>query len=152
MQRQSFFTANLALAVSITLCLAPRALAQDTAAAVTSPAPATETVCDNHLDDDADGLADCADADCFDAPSCQAGGRLEGDERTCGDWIDNDGDGYVDCDDADCQSDNIRACRGSVRTSTGTTFGASQYDDLPELTPGQTLEDLIGTHGDEDGE
>ena len=161
--------ASLALAaVSITL-FAPRAFAQDDAgvpdAAIAPPveppvvtttppvAASTETLCDNHADDDNDGLADCADADCFDAPSCRAGGRLEGDERTCGDWIDNDGDGYVDCDDADCQNDNIRACRGSARTSGGTPYGASgSMDDIPDLLPGQTLEDLIGTHGDQDGE
>jgi hypothetical protein len=35
---------------------------------------ATETSCSNGLDDDCDGLPDCADPDCAAAPSCTAGG------------------------------------------------------------------------------
>jgi hypothetical protein len=166
-------TTRLALALAtIALCAPARSSAQDdagvpatvetppaTAIMTITPPPshtasspiASETQCDNHADDDGDGLADCADADCFDAPNCHAGGRLEGDERTCADWVDNDGDGYVDCDDSDCQTDNIRSCRGSARTSQTGTFSAAS-DDIPDLEPGQTLEDLIGTHGDSDGE
>ena len=73
--------------------------------------PASETVCNDGLDEDRDGLADCADADCFEAPNCQAGGREENTEAACRDWIDNDGDGSVDCDDQDCQTPSVRACR-----------------------------------------
>ena len=55
-------------------------------------------VCDNGLDDDADGLADCDDPDCAGDPSCVGPGF----EFLCDDGIDNDNDGLIDCDDFDC--------------------------------------------------
>jgi hypothetical protein len=166
-------SARLVLALALVLALPATSLAQDAATSadtsgstssssvLSSPTPSvspasatTETDCTNHADDDGDGLADCADADCFEARECRAGGRNEGDEATCTDWIDNDGDGFVDCDDSDCQHDFIRACRGSARGTGGTGGGAaySSADDIPELAPGQSVEDLIGTNGDLDGE
>lgn len=125
--------------------------------------PSTETNCGDHLDDDHDGLADCADADCFDAQSCEAGGSAEDNETACRDWLDNDGDGAVDCDDQDCQATHIRACRGSWGGGSGgggtgrvpsasAALSSPSADDLPELGEGQSLEDLLGTHGDIDGE
>lgn len=66
------------------------------------PAATTEQNCANHEDDDHDGLADCADADCFDSGNCEAGGSDENTEEACRDWLDNDGDGFTDCDDWDC--------------------------------------------------
>lgn len=150
------------LAVSVALVASP-VRAQDTVtqeiapaqAQIMSPpmsaAPSTETNCGDHLDEDRDGLADCADADCFEAPSCEAGGSDENTEAACRDWLDNDGDGSVDCDDQDCQRPEIRACRGSWSGSSSTSSGATP-EDLPELGEGQSLEDLIGTHGDLDGE
>jgi hypothetical protein len=50
--------------------------------------------CGNGLDDDCDGLADCADPDC----SCG---------EDCDDGVDNDGDGQVDCRDSDCSCTEI---------------------------------------------
>ncbi len=47
--------------------------------------------CANVVDDDGDGLADCADPDCD--GSCP---------ESCDDARDNDADGAVDCDDQDC--------------------------------------------------
>ncbi len=124
-------------------------------------ASSTETHCNDRLDDDHDGLVDCADADCFDAPNCQAGGTDENTEAACRDWLDNDGDGAVDCDDQDCQVPEIRACRGSWSGSSGggvsqvsgsSALGAPTPDDLPELGRDQQVEDLMGTNGDIDGE
>jgi len=154
--------------LAIALTVAP-ARAQDTTdqlAAPTEPAPppvvsvsapSTETNCSDRLDDDHDGLADCADADCFDAESCEAGGSDENTESACRDWLDNDGDGAVDCDDQDCQAPEIRACRGSWGGASASSSGSGALstptqEDLPELSAGQTLEDLVGTHGDIDGE
>jgi subtilisin-like proprotein convertase family protein len=56
-----------------------------------------EPVCDNGIDDDIDGLADCLDADCDGIAGCELGT-----ESTCDDGFDNDVDAAVDCSDADC--------------------------------------------------
>ncbi len=56
-----------------------------------------ETSCTDGVDNDGDGLTDCAD------PECATGnvGCIE-DGPNCGDGVDQDGDGLVDCDDPDC--------------------------------------------------
>ncbi len=74
--------------------------------------------CTNGVDDDGDGLADCADPDCavdadgdgVDAAPC--GGdcddgdpSIPGPGEVCGDGVDNDCNGLVDCDEAVCSSD-----------------------------------------------
>ncbi len=121
--------------------------------ATSSAGPTTEANCGDRLDDDHDGLADCGDADCFESPSCEAGGNDENTEAACRDWLDNDGDGFTDCDDQDCQVQEIRACRGSwAGASSAATSSSQGGDDLPELGPGQSLEDLIGSGTDRDGE
>ena len=116
--------------------------------------PAHETVCDDHQDDDHDGLADCADADCYEAPACQTGGRSEANDERCSDWIDNDGDGAVDCDDSECSGPGITVCTGSYHGPPGPGGGTDAGDDgdIPELTGDMTVEDLIGNFGDADGE
>jgi hypothetical protein len=75
-----------------------------------------EQSCGDGLDDDCDGLIDCADPDCAGQPcgphgyTCAAGacvcsgngGLPEIAEQTCGDGTDNDCDGLIDCLDPDC--------------------------------------------------
>lgn len=56
--------------------------------------PLTE-LCDDGLDDDGDGLTDCADPDCVADPVCVP-------ETLCHDATDNDRDGHADCADFDC--------------------------------------------------
>src|SRR5204862_1194528 len=52
--------------------------------------------CDNGIDDDGNGLVDCADPDCFGVPPCGGG-------EDCTNGTDDDGDGLVDCFDVlDC--------------------------------------------------
>jgi len=121
--------------------------------------PATltrETVCNDRQDDDGDGLADCADADCFGSSYCQAGGDDERTNRACSDWVDNDGDGAVDCEDDDCNVDGITVCGGSFSRPTGAGSGGlsspSGDDEIPELQGDMSVEDLVGQMGDEDGE
>ncbi|MFK7985011.1 MAG: hypothetical protein AB8I08_03195 [Sandaracinaceae bacterium] len=122
------------------------------------PAVARETVCDDRQDDDNDGMPDCADADCFGDPHCQAGGQSEQNNDRCSDWIDNDGDGAVDCEDQDCQGELITVCNGSYTGPTGGqgtnlgTPGGNAGDEVPELTGDMSVEDLIGRGGDADGE
>ena len=70
-----------------------------------------ETICDDGIDNDGDGLTDCADRDCRKDPACSdGGGSGSNKERNCTDGIDNDDDGYIDCDDHDCRKDP--ACSG----------------------------------------
>ena len=57
---------------------------------------AVETSCADALDNDCDGLKDCADPSCLnDAGTCIA-------ETNCYDGTDNDGDAKTDCADPDC--------------------------------------------------
>jgi hypothetical protein len=100
-----------------------------------------ETTCDDGLDNDCDGLIDCADSDCLTktcAPfgkSCAAGGLCscsgnggpvevtEGatvGADTCGDGKDNDCDGFVDCADSNCRPVTLgtagKSCSNLVAT------------------------------------
>ena len=56
--------------------------------------------CTDIIDNDYDGLPDCADPECFGDPACPAPPSLP--ETNCGDGIDNDLDWAIDCADADC--------------------------------------------------
>jgi probable HAF family extracellular repeat protein len=63
--------------------------------------PPTE-ICDDGIDNDLDGLTDCADSlDCSQYPICYVEFEI------CDDGIDNDGDGRTDCRDKDCRKDPI---------------------------------------------
>ncbi|MCP4873808.1 MAG: hypothetical protein GY898_34400 [Proteobacteria bacterium] len=55
-----------------------------------------DEICDNGLDDDADGATDCDDSDCTGDPACP-------DVEICDNGLDDDADGFIDCDDLDCQ-------------------------------------------------
>lgn len=126
---------------------------------MTAVASGHETVCTGDQDEDGDGLADCADADCFSATECRAGGSEERSNDACSDWIDNDADGAVDCEDDECGLDWITVCRGSYSTGGGgggvgavdDGIGGSDAD-LPDVGEGGSVEDLIGTGGDTNGE
>lgn len=118
------------------------------------PAAASESDCTDREDDDGDGLTDCADADCFDADVCHAGGSEERSPQACSDHVDNDGDGATDCDDQDCQQAGITYCEGSwgqgQMASSGQ--GAQYLDAIPELGEGMSVEDLVGRGDDANGE
>jgi hypothetical protein len=67
-------------------------------------ATAGELSCSDGIDNDGDGLTDCADPDCADqfcgiGCQCHAGVAME---LMCNDGVDNDRDGKTDCDDPDC--------------------------------------------------
>ncbi len=68
----------------------------------------TGEVCDNGVDDDDDGLADCDDPEC--ASACTTG-------EVCDNGVDDDGDGAVDCADSECSWDP--ACHGRERCDNG---------------------------------
>lgn len=121
--------------------------------------PGVETNCSDGLDDDGDTVFDCGDDDCRSDPACRKGGT-ENTEAACSDWIDNDDDGYVDCDDFDC-GDAV-TCKGSWDTGTvpgsgtgvraGGNGGATNASGDVVLRRGQDDADLLGKHGDNDGE
>jgi beta-glucanase (GH16 family) len=89
------------------------------------PPPASESVCDDGLDDDCDGNTDCDDTDCNGDPACvppscgdstcapaedqcncpEDCGTPPATETTCNDGMDEDCDGDVDCDDSNCNND-----------------------------------------------
>lgn len=136
--------------------------------AQTQPSPGAraerETACTGRVDEDGDGMVDCADADCFHDRACESGAGEENNNALCSDWIDNDGDGQIDCDDQDCLGPGVSRCRGSwQRGGGGSTGGAAPNnggnanagggpDDVPDLEANQSPEDLIGRNGDLDGE
>ncbi len=116
-----------------------------------------EADCANKADDDGDGLPDCADADCVEAPTCKPDGNPEGTDARCSDYIDNDNNGYIDCDDSGCSREGVGVCKGTWKgplDGTGAGDGAAEVtgEDLPELGEGQSVEDLIGKGSDADGE
>ncbi len=116
-------------------------------------APTRETACNDRVDDDGDGMVDCADADCFGNTLCEAGGSEERTPAACSDWIDNDGDAGVDCEDPDCA--DFEVCQGSMPSGGGSGGGASHGpvdEDLPELGEGMSVEDLLGRGSDNNGE
>ncbi len=57
----------------------------------------SETICDDGEDNDNDGLTDCQDDDCHGGGNC-----VENTPELCSDNLDNDGDGATDCDDPSC--------------------------------------------------
>lgn len=127
-----------------------------TEAASSQARPEHETACTGRVDEDGDGMVDCADADCFHDRACEAGGAGENTDARCSDWIDNDGDGMIDCDDQDCMGPGVTRCRGSWTNPNASTASGTEPQGtdapLPELGPNQTAEDLIGRNGDSDGE
>lgn len=139
-----------------TVILALYALAPIAGATASEP-PAQETNCNNGKDDDGDSLPDCADADCFSAPSCQPDGAKEGTDARCSDWIDNDRDGYTDCDDFDCDNPTVSVCDGSWSSAapppadaldaTRTASGAATVD-LPGERNNFACADGIDNDGD----
>jgi hypothetical protein len=61
-----------------------------------SPSPTPEIVCEDGVDNDGDGAADCGDADCAGDLACLAA------QEVCNNGADDDGDGTADCADPDC--------------------------------------------------
>jgi hypothetical protein len=58
----------------------------------------TAAACADGVDNDADGLIDCADPDC----SFTCATPAENTAAACADGVDNDADGLIDCADPDC--------------------------------------------------
>ena len=90
--------------------------------------------CTNGVDDDGNGLVDCADAGCGGAAVCNAEWPED-----CRNSRDDDGDGFVDCGDADCARDSQCSdpCDGSMMLALPSDpglDGAALIDDCGRLT------------------
>jgi len=70
-------------------------------------------ICNDGIDDDCNGLIDCADPVCSGRPGCSCVPSAPF-ERLCGDGIDNDCNGLTDCGDPFCGMDP--ACRMCIPT------------------------------------
>lgn len=90
----------------------------------------SKEVCNDGLDNDKDGLVDCADQDCAADPTCVQPGV----ELNCSNGIDDDRDGAVDCQDSDCQQSSSCSC-----TTTG-----GQVCCVPQCGANETLQCLGG--------
>ena len=67
----------------------------------------TIEICDNGIDDDCNGLADCLDPACGSQPAC-----IDKKKEICTNGIDDDGNGLVDCKDPACFGDPACFVRG----------------------------------------
>ena len=68
-----------------------------------APSCRSQEICGNGVDDDCNGLADCADRACQSDPSC-----IDRKKEVCDNRVDDDGNGLVDCNDPACFGD--KAC------------------------------------------
>lgn len=85
---------------------------------------ASEAVCNDGVDNNANGLTDCADTSCSTDPACGGGGGGGGGTETpitmCGNNLDDDSDGLTDCaDTTDCA--NYHVCGGLEINCTDST-------------------------------
>ncbi len=80
---------------------------------------ATESDCDDGLDDDGDGLVDCEDGDCAEAEHCE--------ELICDDGLDNEGDGLTDCEDDDCWGPHCHPLGVKVQATGGNLWRRASY-------------------------
>lgn len=92
--------------------------------------------CANGIDDNNNGLTDCADiANCNGQPStpgtvCGPDGQKH--EANCGDGVNNDGDAQVDCADSDCNGQSCGAgcvCGGGIKTEVACGDGVDNDND-----------------------
>ena len=69
-------------------------------------APAGEGICSDQVDNDGDGLTDCADPNCEHDSYCEPIPIAPAQEWDCDNQLDDDDDGRTDCDDVnDCSQD-----------------------------------------------
>ena len=96
-------------------------------------------ICDNQIDDNGDGLVDCADPECADFTACQA--------EVCDNQIDDNGDGLVDCADPEC-ADASNCVSGDCPQGDLLFFGSEATETDVELTGSLPVTvPISGRHG-----
>ncbi len=92
--------------------------------------------CRNGIDDNGDGLIDCADSfRCGGVEDC----KFEDRNFNCADGIDNDGNGDVDCDDALCDCTSIEICNNRLDDD-----GDGLVDCADTVGVGSNCKDFVG--------
>lgn len=77
----------------------------------------SDLTCNDGVDNDENGHADCSDWNCSRNPIVTVCRIPEEDDRTCGDGLDNDSNGRIDCADPSCvRSPNVTSCRAPENT------------------------------------
>lgn len=85
------------------------------------PPPPPAEICDNGIDDDLDGNADCDDSDCTMHSACKIATP-----EICDNGVDDDGDFQTDCADSDCANDP--ACVRPVEDIVKQNFERVKFD------------------------
>jgi subtilisin-like proprotein convertase family protein len=93
-----------------------------------------EFACRNGVDDDGDGLVDCAEASCASDAMCVPPPVSE---EVCNDGVDDDGDGNTDCADSDCGW--VCNALGSVCSTGGRQLLRYGAVGLPEAIPSNAM-------------
>ena len=120
------------------------------------PPPEALSQCGDGLDNDGDGLADCADRDCIFAPNCtEEPSPSPMPTEICDDGVDNDDDTLIDCLDPDCIGfmDCPELCEDTLDNDGDGDIDCADEDCLLDLVcnPGCIDVDVDGFYADEGG-
>ena len=118
---------------------------ENTDATEPAPLPVNEGNCDDGVDDDGDGVADCLDPDCAGIPPC-----LVKEPEDCSNGVDDDQDGVADCEDSDCAAacGLIEDCSDPVDNDGDGVGGCADPDCLNAEECVEVCGDGIDNNGD----
>ncbi|MBU1219404.1 lamin tail domain-containing protein [Myxococcota bacterium] len=115
-----------------------------------------DEICNNQVDDDGDGLVDCADPQCAGMAGGANGELCQSTESRCNDGFDNDGDGQTDCLDTDCASStecsNTETICNDGQDNDGDGETDCDDDDCADATNCQAGSEICDNEQDDDGD
>jgi hypothetical protein len=146
---------------TISIC-SPTAWTRGAAMLPPAPRPSCEVVpsseiglCQNQLDDDEDGAADCEDLDCCATEECFSLGLGCGEPLTefgyCANGLDDDQDEMTDCADLDCAADPVCTVVEICSVPGVPTFLGTFEEDTDETDPSWNYAGRWSTFTDESG-
>lgn len=97
-------------------------------------------ICDDGMDNDGDGQADCNDRDCAAELTCQP--------EVCDNGVDDNANGQADCDDPDCVND--ATCFVCYETDLGSAYGTAVASGNTSGMGNQRDPSCVGNAGVED--